>query len=295
MKPLAVLLSLLLLPVLTQGAEKRVRANIRVSVHVSSKSNEDQIKSYLSRELRQLDDVIVTDENPLFTISCVAVPIGEQGRPLGWALSVTIESMLNVNVATMALPVAQRVPVLRFLPEGVLVEHLLRTCGANNLQATCKEMVAGFDGKAFESARQFAQSYFDNRDSENADPTQKEFTGFTLAEVEDDKPQRGDLLAAKTQPAPAAPADPPVTSATSSALPEPPLLYKVTGISAGDSLVVRSGPGVANAAVWNLPPNFVGVQPTGRVELNQKTEWAEIRIGEGKSGWVRSKYIAPSH
>ncbi|MDB6156293.1 MAG: hypothetical protein JWL90_4746 [Chthoniobacteraceae bacterium] len=70
------LLTLLASPVSAQRRRPTVRISLNVSADGSMNST---ITSYLGREFRKLDDVIITDDKPLYRISCVAMRNRNQG------------------------------------------------------------------------------------------------------------------------------------------------------------------------------------------------------------------------
>ena len=90
----------------------------------------------------------------------------------------------------------------------------------------------------------------------------------------------------------------PVTAATpltAPAAPTPaavPVLYEVTGIAAGDTLNVRSGPGANNEVIARLPNGYRDIQIIGAPVLNGTTPWVQIKFGE-RTGWVTRPYLRP--
>ena len=85
-------------------------------------------------------------------------------------------------------------------------------------------------------------------------------------------------------------------SATSpSALPVPTpaaISYVVTGIAVGDTLNVRTGPGVNNEISARLPNGYRDIQIVGAPVLNGTTPWVQIRFGE-RTGWVTRSFLKP--
>jgi S1-C subfamily serine protease len=66
----------------------------------------------------------------------------------------------------------------------------------------------------------------------------------------------------------------------------------VVGLADGDTLVVRSGPGMNFSEVTSLKNGTSGVLVTGKPRMNGSTEWMPIEAN-GLFGWVRSKYLRP--
>lgn len=64
----------------------------------------------------------------------------------------------------------------------------------------------------------------------------------------------------------------------------------VVGVAAGDTLNVRSGPGVAFDVVTELPPLTDDVVATGQARVTDEAIWVEVSRGE--TGWVNWRYLA---
>ena len=71
-----------------------------------------------------------------------------------------------------------------------------------------------------------------------------------------------------------------------------PVLYEVTGIAAGDTLNVRSGPGVNNEITVRLPNAYRNIQIVGLPVFNGNTPWVQIKFGE-RTGWVTKSFLKP--
>jgi len=67
--------------------------------------------------------------------------------------------------------------------------------------------------------------------------------------------------------------------------------YRVIGISSGDYLNVREGPGSNYPVVATLDPGTGGISLGTKRAANGETTWQEISVG-GLSGWVNADYIA---
>jgi hypothetical protein len=75
-----------------------------------------------------------------------------------------------------------------------------------------------------------------------------------------------------------------------SAQDSPSRVYRVTGISENDTLIVRSGPGASYSIVARLDNNHGGIRITGSAQMNGRDDWVPISFG-GNTGWVRPKYL----
>src|SRR4051812_44994312 len=87
----------------SNAEDKRYRPSIRVAVDVSGRSGLDAIiKSYLTREFRRLDDVIITDTNPLYRIGCVAMKnYNHGGQFTVYPLSFVVTSSMPATMTMM--------------------------------------------------------------------------------------------------------------------------------------------------------------------------------------------------
>ena len=66
--------------------------------------------------------------------------------------------------------------------------------------------------------------------------------------------------------------------------------YKVIKVASWDTLNMRSGPGVKNGVITELPHNAVGVRLTGAAKQVGRTHWVEVNW-QGKRGWVSKSYL----
>ena len=74
--------------------------------------------------------------------------------------------------------------------------------------------------------------------------------------------------------------------------------YGVIGVLAGDSLNIRSNPGVNYPVVGNFPPTANTVMRTGPSTNVDGALWVEVQTPSGGRGWVHSgfltEYVAPA-
>lgn len=103
-------------------------------------------------------------------------------------------------------------------------------------------------------------------------------------------------------PVEATPLPTPTLEPTATPLPTPepepttPLLdetaaFAVVYVAADDVLNVRSGPGVANDIVGELPPDASNVTITGEGQMVEGSLWVPVQAG-AVAGWVNSTYLA---
>lgn len=143
---------------------------IRVKIDISGESGLDSIiRSYLSRELRKVPDVAIVDSNPTFTVSIVGIEVRTVTREhVGYALSFAVTSVMKPRMAYLLA--AMRHPdednaVLKDLltTDGILTNHLIQTCGRDELQSVLAQVAAQLDGGSFEEARSLFQAFKDQR------------------------------------------------------------------------------------------------------------------------------------
>ena len=121
------------------------------------------VQSYLSRELRKLDGVLVTDEDPDYQLTVIAMETHSQGGYItGYALSSlglslwrgsTVEFLLRNGNFTKD----QENTLRMFARNGIVVHHLLQTGPTEGLETLCSRLVASFDTNALESSRKMLQ------------------------------------------------------------------------------------------------------------------------------------------
>jgi len=123
----------------------------RVRVEVSGDANiKPLVTSYINRELRTLNDVKIMDNDPGWLLSIVAIETYTKGGDkIGVALSVVVLKLVT-SLFAKKIPLA----LVGMVPELYLFHtHILYTDSTNNLQRTCKRIVADFDSEQLETAR----------------------------------------------------------------------------------------------------------------------------------------------
>lgn len=120
-------------------------------------------KSYLSRELRRLDGIVVTDDDPRYHLSVIVMETSSQGGyTTGYALS-SVGLSLWQKSSFESLMEAARVSdtqksLLHMLAnESTVVHHLLQTGPSDSLETLCARLVGAFDTSAMEEARKMMQ------------------------------------------------------------------------------------------------------------------------------------------
>jgi hypothetical protein len=133
----------------------------RVSVSVSADKNiQGQIESYITRELRSLGDVIVTDDNPRWTLSIIALTTANvRGQKTGIAMSIVIlEPFCCSEYVANQVPEDVKVSI-SLLTMGLYgySDHWLRICSPEDMRSLCTGIVADFDSKHLKKAREALQ------------------------------------------------------------------------------------------------------------------------------------------
>ncbi len=91
---------------------------------------------------------------------------------------------------------------------------------------------------------------------------------------------------ASPAPPPAAPT--PTVTRAPSALAGP---FAVVLVQPTDRLNVRAGPGPDQPVLATLPPDASGLLPTGREQIVQGARWVEVRLPDGRIGWVNAAFL----
>lgn len=93
-------------------------------------------------------------------------------------------------------------------------------------------------------------------------------------------------------PTPTATSLPPQQAPTPTATPLSPLRpLAVVLVAPADQLNVRAGPGPDQPILATLPPNASGILPTGREQTVQGARWIEVRLPDGRIGWVNATFL----
>jgi len=126
----------------------------RLSVTVSADDNiKAPIESYLKRELRQIDGVILTSDKPKWHLSIVALPQkGYDGMVLGYWMSITVFQYTDYFNPQKPLFTQTK---------GRILKHELMLRGRQVLQDGLKQLAAELDTEIIEKDRQAYDSLRD--------------------------------------------------------------------------------------------------------------------------------------
>ena len=159
-----ILLTLIILPFCVQAEQKEIpKYQERVNLIVSGDQNiKGEVTSYITRELRSLNDVIIVDENADWQISILAMEAITKGSYKGGiALSVVILRPFNNNILKPFIGklTADQSNLIDALTSFLYryEEHWLRIGSPDDLKSICQGIVADFDSKHLEKSRRLYQ------------------------------------------------------------------------------------------------------------------------------------------
>jgi len=134
----------------------------KVQLRVSGSDNiKGEALSYLSRELRLLNDIVLVDEGADWILSIIAMEISTTGGyKSGITVSVVVMQPLdNEALAEIFELNSEKIKFFKELTSGFysFEDHWIHTCGSDQLRATCRKIVADFDGNHLENAKKFQE------------------------------------------------------------------------------------------------------------------------------------------
>ena len=137
----------------------------RVQVDVTARETiKGQIESYLTRELRSLGDVVVTDESPEWQLLVIAVETTSAGRVNGVALSVVVLKPLD-NTFILDATREEAKELVTVITSSALVDYngnSLRVGPLNGLRSMCDKIIVEFDTNELKPARKLWQSMIES-------------------------------------------------------------------------------------------------------------------------------------
>ncbi|HYX40486.1 MAG TPA: hypothetical protein VE821_02250, partial [Pyrinomonadaceae bacterium] len=81
----------LLIPQATFSQESQPKFSCRISLDITADDKiKGEISSYISRELRSLGDVVITDADPALKVEIVAIEVHSENSSIGYAFSVIV-------------------------------------------------------------------------------------------------------------------------------------------------------------------------------------------------------------
>jgi hypothetical protein len=123
----------------------------------------NRLRSWLSRDLRRLDDIEVTDEQPMFILHIVGftVPVNDQ-TDAPYAVAVAVTRKVWVSDAPADFPDEEAFVAWELLFSDLPQEFLrltLYTGSADRLENTCEQIAADFDAGQMKAVREFRGKY----------------------------------------------------------------------------------------------------------------------------------------
>jgi len=125
------------------------RAEITVQVKMGWVGKSEAVaRSFITRELRALGDVVLVESNPMYTVEVVGVDDEtNDGRITGYSLSFVALSMFPIETLNTCVPDPDyRALLVEHLRNyGRIMNHRLASGPPENLQSACVELIAYFD------------------------------------------------------------------------------------------------------------------------------------------------------
>lgn len=167
------LISVFTLPFVVSAQQELPKFQARVKIDVSADENiKEEVQSYLARELRSLNDVIIVDENPEWELSIIAMELStKEGYKKGIGFSIVILKPFNFNHRFVEIlktlfgeSISDKVELIDSLTYHVYSYegHWLQTGPTDGLKSICQKIVVNFDSNHLEKSRKFYQQMTDS-------------------------------------------------------------------------------------------------------------------------------------
>ncbi len=152
----------------TEDLSKLFKFEARVTLDVTAEGAlESIVRSYISRNLRGLDGVVITDDDADYRLSVIVIESeNKSGTQTGYGISSVGLSLWKKSTLESAMSKGftdqQKTFVGMFAGTGCLVHHLLQIGATEDLEDLCSTLVASFDTNALEPSRNILQGVKDN-------------------------------------------------------------------------------------------------------------------------------------
>lgn len=169
-----VLVGILILPSLAFSAENALEFRVLLQVK-GDESIESRIKSYLSRELRALGDVIQSKDNYKYDITVLGAKLENKGGDgVGVVISVNILTKFN-NQHFSYMFKEEFAKDCITLTNGLYYypKHWVRVGSDHDLQSICRGIIADFNSQILQKQRDELQEYIDLLKEEEKDSVNK--------------------------------------------------------------------------------------------------------------------------
>lgn len=142
------------------GEIEQIKYSTTIKLVISADDEiQNQVYSYISRELRSLGDVTVVEDDPQWIIQIVAIQRkSKSGHKLGYAFSEIILSPFRPIYLKNLFCENDYKSLQAFTKDLVEVEgHRIRIYPEGQLQDICQELVADFDVEHLKPEREFLE------------------------------------------------------------------------------------------------------------------------------------------
>ena len=148
-----VLIGILILPNLAFSADDTLEFRVKLDVR-GDESLENRIENYLSRELRDLSDVIQSKDNYRYQITVLGVKLKNTIGDGIAVLSVSIHTKFDSQAFSSMLK-------KEFVREGIILtkdlyyypKHWVRSGSVHDLRSICRRIIADFDSQILQTQR----------------------------------------------------------------------------------------------------------------------------------------------
>lgn len=156
-----------------QAEQQSFSVRVQVVVQVDNESIKRKIVSYVSRELRSLGDVVVTDHEPRYIIDILALEGAfVSGKPTGTiALSTVLSEPLKETAQGKLLRQVLESKGWEWIlvyvkDDNLYVTHWVQSGDTKDLRSLCETLVAWMDSQQFETRRRIWQASQDELSKE---------------------------------------------------------------------------------------------------------------------------------
>lgn len=146
------------------AAAEEHELTVQLKVNCTQKALQDEVRSYVQRELRSLKDVSILDANARHEVTITVLESrNERDVPIGYAVSVLVVSRFP-SKQYFGLPIFQmtekdRANVENGTKEYVLIEmNGLYSCDKDELRKVCERVVVNIDSEVIEPDRKIGRT-----------------------------------------------------------------------------------------------------------------------------------------
>ena len=155
-----------------QAEQQSFSVRVQVSVQAENESVTSKIVSYVSRELRSLGDVVVTDHEPKFRLRILAVELFASGTPTGSIAFATVlikpfkESAQGQTLKVILENKDSEWAFAYFKDKDLFITHWVHNGATKDLRSLCEDPVAKIDSQYIEPERRDWQASRDELSKE---------------------------------------------------------------------------------------------------------------------------------